>query len=380
MTESFTFDMKKAGWMRFIPAVSFASILVAGFAVTMTSLRDVAEKDWAGMSEPRRILEGESTRRFSTQLNSHFLLSKPFAHIERAVTWGIAGDTGTSVRTGCDGWLFLADELTPYPAAKQNALARADIVTKLDSVLKKRGIQLVMAVVPDKSRIEHSHLCGLHRSPGFADRVDDWITPLRQQKIEVIDLRVALNETPGERYYRTDSHWNESGADSAARAIAQRLQALHLVDKPASPIPSGAIQSRMVERSGDLIRVANFDGLPAWLRPPADTTQQSTVAPVSVASDDLFGDTGLPTVALVGTSFARASNFVPLLSQFLGAPVANMAKDGGDFEGSAMAYLSSKAYQKEPPKVLLWEVPERMLQKPLTRSEQIWSQFLSKNR
>ena len=379
MTESFTVDMKKAGWTRFIPAVSFTAILVAGFAVTVSSLSDVAEKDWAGIADPRRIFEGESTRRFSTQLNSHFLLSKPFAHIERAVTWSIAGDTGTSVRPGCAGWLFLADELTPHPSAEQNALTRAAIVTQLDRVLKKRNIHLVMTVVPDKSRIEQSHLCGLHRSAGFSDRIDHWIGPLRQQQIEVIDLRDTLTQTSGERYYRTDSHWNEHGAAAAARTIAQRLQELRLVDKPATTAPPEAIQSRIVERSGDLIRVANFDGLPAWLRPAADRTQQSTVAPVTVASDDLFGDAGLPTVALVGTSFAKASNFVPFLSHYLGAPVANMAKDGGDFEGAAMTYLSSKAYQKEPPKVLLWEVPERMLQKPLTRSEQLWSAFLTKN-
>ncbi|MDE2427243.1 MAG: cell division protein FtsQ [Burkholderiales bacterium] len=378
MDESFSFDQKKAGWMRFIPALSFAVILVTGFVVTLMSLRDVPEKKWSGMDNIHRLLNGESTRQFTNQLNTHFLLSKPFAKIERGITWAIAGDTGVSVRTGCPDWFFLADELTPYDDAENNASARDHIVVQVAELLKKRGIKLVMAVVPDKSRIEKSHLCGLHRPAKFDRRIDDWIAPLRAKQIEVIDLRAPLQQLEGERYYRSDSHWNEHGANAAAQAIAQRLQELQLVDKPAAAPQASAIQSRVVDRSGDLMRVANLEGLPAWLRPSVEKTQLSVVAPVTVASDDLFGDAGLPSVVLVGTSFTRASNFVPFLSHYLGAPVANMAKDGGDFEGAAMTYLSGKTYQQEPPKVLLWEVPERMLQKTLTPSEHLWLTYLAK--
>lgn len=379
MSECFTFDPKKAGWTRFIPVAAFGVIMLGGFAVTQTSLRDVPEEKWEGIGNPRRLLEGEATRQFSAQLNDHFLLSKSFAKIERGVTWTIAGDTGASVRQGCPDWLFLSDELTPYAQATENAAARAKIISQTAGDLQKSGIRLVVAVVPDKTRIEESHLCGLHRPAAFANRVNDWVTTLANNKVEVLNFTPTLAAMAGERYYRSDSHWNERGADLAAKTLAERLQTLKLVDKPATQPDPKAIQSNTAERSGDLMRVSNLEGLPAWMRPATEVTQVSKVAPVAVASDDLFGDAGLPTVALVGTSFSRAANFVPFLSQHLGAPVANLAKDGGDFDGAAYAYLNSKEFKTQPPKVVVWEVPERMLQKTLTASEKKWlASFASK--
>lgn len=376
MSECFKFDPVKAGWTRFIPVAAFAVIMLGGFAVTVTSLNDVPQEKWKGVGEPKRLLDGEATRQFSAQLNEHFLLSKPFAKIERGITYAIAGDTGASVRRGCPDWLFLSDELTPYDHAADNAAARASLLGKVSASLQQRGIKLVVAVVPDKSRIEQSHLCGLHRPPAFEPRLNDWVNSLKAQQIEVLDLTPVLAAMPEERYYRSDSHWNERGANLAAKTLAERLQALNLVDKPKNPPDAKAIQSASAERSGDLMRVSNLEGLPAWLRPATEVTQVSKVAPVAVASDDLFGDAGLPTVALVGTSFSRAANFVPFFSQHLAQPVANLAKDGGDFDGAAFAYLNSEEFKKQPPKVLVWEVPERMLQKTLGKSEKDWMKQL----
>ncbi|MES2038989.1 MAG: cell division protein FtsQ [Pseudomonadota bacterium] len=372
MSECINFDPNKAGWTRFIPVAAFSVIMLGGFAVTQTSLRNVPEEKWDGMAKISRLLDGEATRQFSTQLNDHFLLSKVFAKIERGVTWAIAGDTGASVRRGCDDWLFLSDELTPYAHATENAAARARIITQTASDLQMQGIKLVVAVVPDKTRIEENHLCGLHRPAGFANRLNDWVSTLANNKVEVLSFAPALSAMKEERYYRSDSHWNERGANVAAMTLAEHLQSLKLVDKPAAPLDPKSIQSNTTERSGDLMRVSNLEGLPAWMRPATEVTQVSKVAPVAVASDDLFGDAGLPTVALVGTSFSRAANFVPFLSQHLGAPVANLAKDGGDFDGAAFAYLNSKEFKSQPPKVVVWEVPERMLQKTLTTSEKKW--------
>jgi len=78
----------------------------------------------------------------------------------------------------------------------------------------------------------------------------------------------------------------------------------------------------------------------------------------------LFGDAGLPNVALIGTSFSRNSNFVGFLQKALNAPVGNFSKDGGEFSGAAKAYFDSPAFKQTPPKLLIWEIPERDLQTP----------------
>jgi len=372
MDESFSFDAKKAGAWRFVPAVAFAAMMVTGLVVSIASLREIAPKAWQEMAPWARIVQGESTSRFTSQLNTHFVWSKPFAKIQRAVDWNIARDTGAAVSAGCSDWFFLTDELTTFGGSAQNANARAYMVGQVAQLLKQRGVSLVVAVVPDKTRVEEAHLCGVHRPAGFALRGENWMNSVKAYHVEVIDLLDVLVAEKGERYYRTDSHWNETGANAAALAIARRLQELQLADKTDLQPAVGAIKTVTVERPGDLFRVSNLEGLPRWFRPPIEKVASSTVAPVVNKSDDLFGDGGLPAVALVGTSFSMRGNFVPFMSQHLGVPVANLAKDGGDFDGAAMAYLESKTFQQEPPKVLVWEVPERMLQRPFKETERQW--------
>ncbi|WP_411558839.1 alginate O-acetyltransferase AlgX-related protein, partial [Pseudomonas syringae] len=87
--------------------------------------------------------------------------------------------------------------------------------------------------------------------------------------------------------------------------------------------------------------------------------------------DDLFGDSNLPNVALIGTSFSRNSGFVGFLQRELGAPIGNFAKDGGEFSGAANVYFDNPAFRQTPPKLLIWEIPERDLQTVYVRIENI---------
>jgi alginate O-acetyltransferase complex protein AlgJ len=87
----------------------------------------------------------------------------------------------------------------------------------------------------------------------------------------------------------------------------------------------------------------------------------------SSSTDDLFGDADLPNVVVIGTSFSRTSNFVPFIEKELKAKVANLARSGGDFSGAMNAYLSSVAFKKTPPKLVIWEIPERVLQQKIAK-------------
>jgi alginate O-acetyltransferase complex protein AlgJ len=121
------------------------------------------------------------------------------------------------------------------------------------------------------------------------------------------------------------------------------------------------------------VKLAGLDGLPVGLQPRPELARQSrfelvrsaAVASAEKSGDvghaDLFGDAELPSIALVGTSFSRNSNFVPFLEQKLNRQVGNFALDGGDFDGAVRAYLRSPAFKQTPPKLLVWEIPERVL-------------------
>jgi hypothetical protein len=49
--------------------------------------------------------------------------------------------------------------------------------------------------------------------------------------------------------------------------------------------------------------------------------------------------------------------------------VLNVARDGGGFIQSAKDYLADESFKTAKPRVLIWEVPERMFSAPLTDAE-----------
>jgi alginate O-acetyltransferase complex protein AlgJ len=291
----------------------------------------------------------------------------------RYLTWQLSGDTGKNVRVGCQDWLFLVDELRLYPQREQNAVARAQNVIALNKTLAQRGMTLVLTVVPDKSRIEAAHLCGLNRSNRFAGRVEQWVTQLTAAGVVVVDLQPVLQavvDAGQEAYLRTDTHWNETGAAAAAAAIAQRVETLNLRLTPQQSFR--VTRKEPVPRAGDLVRLAGLDKLSPEAQPRADrvaesqfTPKETTNAPAGTAAssvDDLFGDAGLPNTALIGSSFSRNSNFVSFLEYSLHARIGNFALDGGGFSKSAQAYFASAAFKDTPPRLIVWEVPERVLE------------------
>jgi alginate O-acetyltransferase complex protein AlgJ len=310
-------------------------------------------------------------------LNQHFVLGHTFAQIEHGFLWNLTGDLGNRVRAGCDNWLFLTDELEIYQDRARSAQFRVERVEQLHQRLAERGIKLLVTVIPDKSRVESAHLCGLPRPVQFDSRIDNWLGQLSAKGIETLNLTPTLATISGDRYLRTDTHWNEAGAYAAAAVISDKLRLLNWVTLPAEPV---SIATTRVEHDGDLIRLANLDGLPSWLRPSVEITSITDVAPLTVISDDLFGDAGLPSIVLIGTSYSRNSNFAPFLEHALGERIINLSKEGGDFFGSAADYLTGGTYSETPHTLVIWEIPERVLEMPLLDIERKEWVELSPNR
>ncbi len=79
------------------------------------------------------------------------------ADAARAANWLLLNDLGPQVRQGCPDWLFLAEELAPHEGAAGNMAQRAAMVAQVHRALQRDGIRLLVAVVPDKSRIARNH-------------------------------------------------------------------------------------------------------------------------------------------------------------------------------------------------------------------------------
>jgi len=310
-------------------------------------------------------LHGAVTHHIAKQLSDAWFPERA-ADLERGASWLLFHDAGPRVRVGCPGWLFLNDELEVHDQAQAHAAAKARAVIDIQQRLRKRGIRLLVAVVPDKSRIAAAELCGVDRPAQLAPRAADWIAALQQAGVPAVNLAPVLQPLGAAAYLRTDTHWNETGARAAAQAIAAQVQAMGIQATPRTvfDVHAGA----PARRPGDLVHLAGIDWLPLDLQPKPEIVAATQVSarqdpPAGGDSlDDLFGNANLPDVALIGTSFSRNSNFLGFLQAALGAPVGSFAKDGGAFSGSANEYFANRAFSQTPPKLLIWEIPERDLQ------------------
>jgi alginate O-acetyltransferase complex protein AlgJ len=295
------------------------------------------------------------------------------ARVQRVLGWLTIHDLGPRVRQGCPGWLFLRDELTVYPDADRHLATRAATVAAVQRALAQRGIALLVAVVPDKSRIEQRHLCGLDRPAALAPRLGQWTAQLEAAQVPDLDLAAALRSVSGDAYFRTDTHWTQDGAGAAAQAVAQRIRTMG-VTLGASKPGYRVVEQPPAQRPGDLVHLAGLDTLPlAWQPTPEIVAHRDYVheAAAATSADDLFGDADLPDIAVIGTSYSTTSDFVPQIALELGTGVGNFAHEGAKFGGAARTYFASPAFSQTPPKLIVWELDERDLQTPLEAEDAV---------
>ena len=346
----------------------FVVFLAASFASALWLLVSGKIELLAPDQSREGVLQGEVTHKIAKQL-SKAAVPQAAADLERGASWLLLSDTGARVRPGCEGWLFLNDEMRINRHARANADTKAAVVRDVQQRLAKRGISLLVVVVADKSRIASARLCGLRRPAQLQSRAVTWVEGLNGAGVQAMDLAPVLQPLGPEAYLRTDTHWSEAGAVAAAEAIARQVRAMGI-----SATPHKAFEVRAQApalRAGDLVRLAGLEWLPVNWQPAAQKVAASLILEKADAVhsdadslDDLFGDTNLPNVALIGTSFSRNSNFAGFLQQALGAPIGDFSKDGGEFSGGANGYFNNPAFTQTPPQLVIWEIPERDLQTP----------------
>lgn len=358
------------------PALSlFAAVVALTFSCVMLigAWQVIAALYSGGLEFPRTWMdfrEGRSTGAIEKQLDQKLPARTALIAAANSVRYLLTGSAGEQVRTGRDGWLFLADELRFEARGNTQLQVRAALLGSTARRLDQQGVKLVVALVPDKARVYSSKLAGRHYPEYNSSRYQDALSALQIQGVTVVDLLqpLALAATQGDVYYRTDTHWNQNGAQVAAQTVAQEVKRIGLeLEKTTFSSSRG----NPVERSGDLIRLMGLEGAPKVLGPRPDV--EALVVTRQTSADNavgLFGDSLVPVV-LTGTSYSLRGNFHGFLQQALSAKVLNAAKDGGGFLQATTQYLNDEAFRSARPKVLVWEIPERFLPSKLDE-EQRW--------
>ncbi|MGX9961935.1 alginate O-acetyltransferase AlgX-related protein [Roseomonas sp. F4] len=288
--------------------------------------------------------------------------------------WKVFGSGGPTVAPGCDDWLFLTEELRPWGAEGQEAMAeRARLLTRVAALLAARGIELRVVPVPDKARAAAPMLCGAPYSAEAAARGQAFRLLLEGTGLAVVDLApVLLPEGPA-LFYRTDTHWNQEGARRAAQAIAAAMPD-DLARDTAFQTTRAAEESLFV---GDLLRLMSLDQVPDSLRPRADRQRLEATEAAEAAEASILDEAPVPEVVLLGSSFSRNANFEGALQQALSAPIGNLSQAGGGFAGAAREFFGSVAWRETPPKLLVWEFPERVLNQPLNADDRALAAWLA---
>jgi alginate O-acetyltransferase complex protein AlgJ len=357
-----------------LPGIALLAILAIGLASSLYALFFKTGELPAGTVSWSRLADGETTAAVAHFLQNANPLEGQLVTFDRVSSYLVTGDLGARVKRGCDNWLFLADELTLHPDRAASLARRVEIVKRVAAYLQSRHIGLVVVPVPDKSRVEAAELCGIDRPAAIDSRLADFAAQLRQAGVGVVDVLRPMNAAGGELYYRTDTHWNERGAKTAADAVAAALRQAGLA--PAQKAEFKVATDPMQERVGDLIRLAGLDHV-AWpFRPRGDEEAATVIQQSAAANVGILDEMPPAELAVIGTSFARRANFVPFLSLALTAPVDNRAEDGGGFTNAAIDYFAKSDFLKSPPRAIIWEIPERMVEEDIVDTDETWAKSL----
>ena len=281
--------------------------------------------------------------------------------------WRLFGSGGPQVTVGCGGWLFLTEELRPWPGADAAMAARAAVLHRIATGLMAKGIAFQVILVPDKARIVRQAGCGVRYPAQARTRYDAFAALLGG--LNWVDVRASYAGIRTPLYYRTDTHWNQDGAAIAAAATAAGADAPVGRDRPFR-----TDFGPPADRAGDLLRLMSLDHVPDLaieLRPLPDREGVATTTETNPPPDTggLLDDAAAPEIALIGSSYSTNANFKGALEQAFAGPVGQFAQEGGGFWRSARDYFRSRAFRETPPKLVLWEIPERVVGQPIGEAE-----------
>ena len=336
------------------------------FAVTNPALLESPE---------RPLLDGSWAEAYQQSFDRESHLFAPATTVWGVIEYVLFGQGRPGVLVGEDGWLYSSEEFA-YPSdpaeAAANLSANLDAIAAVEERLAARGIDLVVALLPAKARVHPEHLGRFELPAGPHARYAAALEGLEQRGVNVTDLLpplLAVKER-GPAFLRTDTHWTPSGARAAARTVAQDISGPGDVAWLGQEEYATSL-SRTVAHRGDLSTFLPLGPFYDELGPADDTLPLYTTSASGSAGSDLFAPVRIP-VTLVGTSYSRDErwNFAGWLRQALGSDVLVAAQRGQGPFAPMLDYLEGEAIESAPPRLVVWEVPERYLDQPWRGGEE----------
>ena len=273
---------------------------------------------------------------------------------------------------GKDDWLFYRYELSDVvdTASTDTSL---DLIGRFNKVLATNGVNMVVTMVPLKMRIYSEFLPdNIKVNAYMAGNYDRMSKVLRAAQVNFIDLNTPFlasekrnSDTP--LFFKLDTHWAPAGSMLAAETIKAGIDANPALKLVVNALPQEGFKlvvgkRKVPSKARDLIEQLP-KGSPA-IAP--EQTFQVNVTRAQPPKEDLLGNLAPVGLTLVGSSYSHSwAGFPDALRFTLQRDLLSISvgADQGSWVGME-GYLRDDAFQTQPPKMVIWEMPERDLRAP----------------
>lgn len=280
------------------------------------------------------------------------------------VEWTLFQRGREGVVVGAEDWLFTSEEFEVLPERAELVSDKLARILDVHQQLADRNIALVVALVPAKARV-YNDLIDL---PGpLRDTYAPFRAALEEAGISAPDLLRPLQaaRAQGPVFFPTDTHWTPLGA----HVVATELRAALPDWTPQDGATFSMQEGPPLELEGDLLRYMPLGPWQGSIGPGTVTVPGRTLTGEAPAAG-LLGDVEIP-ITVVGTSYTANPTwgFADELKAAFQGDVLNAAKEGFGPILPMEEWLRDPSFEEAPPRLVIWEVPERYLGRPDIESD-----------
>ncbi len=270
---------------------------------------------------------------------------------------------------GKNDWLFVRHEIV-HEALDPAARISFGLIEKLNRVLVRNQIALLVVVVPSKIETYADQLPDDFKISRYMQGFNDSMqSTLRSGGVSVVDLKkplrqAALQNADSPVFFRLDTHWSPTGAVVAAQAIQEGISSSPSLKKAIDAAPSVKYKLEWASKK----QRTRFRDITTYLPAgspsyPPDEVLRFHVSRENATRVGLLGEMGGGDIALAGSSFSGDSTGFPdALRYALQRDIVNFSVNADVGPWVVMrSYLLSDAFQTKPPKLVIWEIPERVV-------------------
>lgn len=256
---------------------------------------------------------------------------------------------------GKDGFIFRSTDFKQDFTLDENAKSS---LKRMVDLLKTKGTSLVMMVQPTRGIIARTQIDPA--SPHVGDfkpesALESYRTMIQTlQTLGIVTADLSGGPQGADYFSRRDIHWTRDGADDSAKKIADEIRKAGLLKdfKTEEFVTTKGKSETFKGGIAEAVEKICKNKLPEEPFVQYDTARKKA------GSDALFAEES-PKVVLAGTSngTVQRANLEGAFKEHLSTDILNVSVGGGGPDTAILDYLSSDAYRKAPPKILIWEVP-----------------------